>query len=86
MFNLPLVFRSTIKCYQIEHLSHSGAESVSITIFDFRGGKVGGNVRDRFVFDKLFVPADQYLSHNVAIVSEMLDLLFGTQIVKAITG
>ena len=63
---------------EVEHGSHSGAESVAVVVFDFGGGKVGGDVRDGFVFDKLFVPADQYLGHDVAVVSEVLDLLFGT--------
>ena len=81
---LSFVFCVFVEGDEVEHLSHSGAESVSITIFDFGGGKVGGNVSYRFVFDKLLVAADQYLSHYIAVVTEVLDLLFGTQIVKAI--
>ena len=67
-------------------MSHSGAEAVAVAVFDFGGGKVSGDVRDGFVFDKLLVPTDENFSHDVAVVTEMFDLLFGTQIVKAITG
>tara|TARA_R110002111_G_scaffold29588_3_gene61816 strand:+ start:1301 stop:1555 length:255 start_codon:yes stop_codon:yes gene_type:complete len=81
---------SFILCFFIEgdevkHGSHSGTEAVAVVIFDFGGGKVSGDVRDGFVFDKLFVPADKYFSHDVAIITEVLDLLFCTQIVKTIT-
>jgi hypothetical protein len=41
-------------------------------------------VGNGIVFYKLLVLANQYLSQYITIVTEMLYLLFGTQIVKAI--
>ena len=75
-----------VKGDEVKHLTHSGAESVAVVVFDLGGGKVSGDVRDGFIFDKMFITTYEYFSHYVAVVTEVFDLLFGTQIVKAITG
>ena len=58
LFALTFILCFFIEGDEVEHGSHSGTEAVAVVVFDFGGGKVGGDVRDGFVFDKLFVSAD----------------------------
>ena len=55
-FLFSFVFSSTIKCNQIEHLSHTGADTVAVVAFELGGGEVGGGVSDHVVIDKVVVP------------------------------
>jgi len=52
----PLIFRPSIKRYQIKHFPHSGTNPISIIVFKFRSRKIRRSMSEHVVADKMVIP------------------------------
>jgi len=55
MILLPLIFRSTVECNKVKHLPHTGADTVTVVVFELGGGEIGGGMGNHVVIDKVIV-------------------------------
>ena len=79
----PLIPRPLLKPHQIKHTPHSAAHTRAVGGFYLIGIEVGGEVGKAAVADVEVVAGEEDFSHHVTFVSEILQVLFCAQIIKA---
>ena len=72
--------------YQINHFTEAAAYSVAVGLVEFGAVEVGGDVGEHSMFDEEVVAGKEDLCHDVAVVAEVFEGVFGSQVVKAVSS